>query len=201
VLPHPSYYLSRLGCSISPLSNNTLYRALRDNPFYDLFQRGLNVTLSTDDPMQFHTTAEPLLEEYTMAKQFWQLSSAELSEIAYYSVRQSGFSHRTFELCVGVALLPLSFVRSLPCADVCCVLLRCALAEWKKAALGENYLVPGPAGNDINKTNVPDCRATFRHENLLAEYSVCFAHSFAHALVSNLILFFVRDAVCMARVA
>ena len=42
--------------------------------------------------MQFHTTQEPLIEEYTIAKQLWRLSTAELSEIAANSVRQSGFS-------------------------------------------------------------------------------------------------------------
>ena len=33
------------------------------------YQRGLNVTLSTDDPLIFHLTKEPLLEEYAIAKQ------------------------------------------------------------------------------------------------------------------------------------
>ncbi len=136
------FYLARIGCSISPLSNNTLYRALKDNPFPRLFACGLNVTLSTDDPMQFHTTSEPLVEEYTIAKQLWQLSSAELGEIANNSVRQSGFSH-----------------------------------QWKSDALGSNYLLPGVAGNDINKSNIPDCRVAFRHENLLAEYQFIFRSS------------------------
>ncbi len=35
-----------------------------DNPFNEFFKVGLNVSLSTDDPMQFHRTEEPLLEEY-----------------------------------------------------------------------------------------------------------------------------------------
>ena len=30
---------------------------------------GLNVSLSTDDPLMFHHTREPLMEEYTIAKQ------------------------------------------------------------------------------------------------------------------------------------
>jgi AMP deaminase len=31
---------------------------LADNPFPDFFKYGMNVTLSTDDPLQFHSTAE-----------------------------------------------------------------------------------------------------------------------------------------------
>jgi adenosine deaminase len=31
--------------------------------------RGLHVSLSTDDPLQFHFTKEPLMEEYSIATQ------------------------------------------------------------------------------------------------------------------------------------
>ncbi len=31
--------------------------------------RGLNVSLSTDDPLIFHMTNEPLIEEYSIAMQ------------------------------------------------------------------------------------------------------------------------------------
>ena len=31
------------------------------------FLRGLNVSLSTDDPLQIHLTKEPLVEEYSIA--------------------------------------------------------------------------------------------------------------------------------------
>jgi len=54
---------------MSPLSNNVLFLPLDKNPFFDFFKRGLPVSLSTDDPMQFHTTQEPLIEEYSVAKQ------------------------------------------------------------------------------------------------------------------------------------
>ena len=37
-------------------------------------QVGLNVSLSTDDPLMFHHTKEPLMEEYCVAKQVWRLS-------------------------------------------------------------------------------------------------------------------------------
>lgn len=48
--------------SISPLSNNFLFRKIRTNPFPKLFKRGLNVTLSTDDPLLFHMSDDALLE-------------------------------------------------------------------------------------------------------------------------------------------
>ena len=35
----------------------------------DYLARGLNVSLSTDDPLQFHFTKEPLMEEYSIAAQ------------------------------------------------------------------------------------------------------------------------------------
>eukprot|EP00808_Paulinella_micropora_P010908 g12402.t1 len=86
------YYLCQIGLSVSPLSNNALFVPLAQNPFPTFLQRGLNVALSTDDPLQFHTTQEPLMEEYTIARQLWKLSVTDLSEVARFSVLQSGFS-------------------------------------------------------------------------------------------------------------
>jgi AMP deaminase len=57
------YYLAQMGIAVSPLSNNALFVEYKYNPFDKLFQMGLNASLSTDDPMQFHKTEEPLLEE------------------------------------------------------------------------------------------------------------------------------------------
>jgi AMP deaminase len=51
----------------------------------------MNVSLSTDDPLQFHYTKEPLIEEYSVAAQIYKLSSADMCEIAKYSVLQSGY--------------------------------------------------------------------------------------------------------------
>lgn len=85
------YYLAQVGISMSPVSNNMLFLAIKDSPFLKLFKRGLNVTLSTDDPMFFHLTEESLLEEYAIARHIWRLSITDLSEIARNSVLQSGF--------------------------------------------------------------------------------------------------------------
>ena len=59
---------------MSPLSNNSLFLNYPRSPFPDYLARGLNVSLSTDDPLQFHFTKEPLMEEYSIAAQIWKLS-------------------------------------------------------------------------------------------------------------------------------
>lgn len=41
---------------MSPLSNNALFLTYERNPFPNFFRTGLNVSLSTDDPLQFHFT-------------------------------------------------------------------------------------------------------------------------------------------------
>jgi len=128
------YYLMQIGLAVSPLSNNSLFLAYDRNPFPDFFKRGLNVSVSTDDPLQFHFTKEPLIEEYSVAAQIWKLSPTDMCEIARNSVLQSGF-----ELCV------------------------------KKTWIGENCILAGPTGNDIQKTNVPNLRLAFRHDTLMNE--------------------------------
>ena len=50
------YYLEQVGLSVAPLSNNILFTEYDRNPFPDFFARGLNVTLSTDDPLLIHYT-------------------------------------------------------------------------------------------------------------------------------------------------
>ncbi|KAJ0667161.1 putative AMP deaminase [Helianthus annuus] len=87
------YYLAQIGLAMSPLSNNSLFLDYHRNPFPMFFQRGMNVSLSTDDPLQIHLTKEPLVEEYGVAAKVWKLSSCDLCEIARNSVYQSGFSH------------------------------------------------------------------------------------------------------------
>ncbi|CAK7343874.1 unnamed protein product [Dovyalis caffra] len=87
------YYLAQVGLAMSPLSNNSLFLDYHKNPFPMFFLRGLNVSLSTDDPLQIHLTKEPLVEEYSIAASVWKLSACDLCEIARNSVYQSGFSH------------------------------------------------------------------------------------------------------------
>jgi AMP deaminase len=153
---------SQIGLSVSPLSNNFLFRKMHQNSFPKLFKRGLNVTLSTDDPLLFHMSDDALLEgmpsltklvcalttllshavltllvcviEYSVARASFDLSMTDVSEIARNSVYQSGFEH-----------------------------------ELKKQWLGD-YYYKGVTHCDENKTHVPLIRAKFRAEHLALEH-------------------------------
>eukprot|EP00727_Mastigamoeba_balamuthi_P014158 m51a1_g9365 AMP deaminase, putative (1295) ;mRNA; f:176563-182012 len=85
------FYLAGIGICVSPLSNNSLFLNYSSNPFPYFFRRGLNVSLSTDDPLQFHYTQSPLVEEYAIASRFWKFTSVDIAEIARNSVKHSGF--------------------------------------------------------------------------------------------------------------
>ncbi|CAJ1035487.1 Adenosine/AMP deaminase, putative [Leishmania lindenbergi] len=95
------YYLTQIGLHVSPLSNNALFLYFLSNPFPDFFHRGLNVSLSTDDPMMFHQTQEPLIEEYSIAARVWGLSANDLCEIARNSVLQCGFDNNFKRNAIG----------------------------------------------------------------------------------------------------
>ncbi|KAI9284706.1 hypothetical protein BC943DRAFT_337992 [Umbelopsis sp. AD052] len=95
------YYLKQVGLAMSPLSNNALFLKYERNPFPEFFRRGLNVSLSTDDPLQFHFTKEPLIEEYSVAAQIWKLSSSDMCELARNSVIQSGWEMKIKQHWIG----------------------------------------------------------------------------------------------------
>ncbi|KAI6147470.1 AMP deaminase [Pisolithus tinctorius] len=128
------FYLRQIGLAMSPLSNNALFLTYERNPLPDFFKVGLNVSLSTDDPLQFHFTKEPLLEEYSVAAHIYKLPQSSLAELARNSVIQSGFE-----------------------------------MEVKRHWLGQGWYLPGAAGNDIHKTNVPNTRLAYRHRTLVEE--------------------------------
>ncbi|KAG2182456.1 hypothetical protein INT43_007386, partial [Umbelopsis isabellina] len=95
------YYLKQIGLAMSPLSNNALFLTYERNPLPQFFQRGLNVSLSSDDPLQFHFTKEPLIEEYSVAAQIWKLSSTDMCELARNSVLQSGWENKIKSHWIG----------------------------------------------------------------------------------------------------
>uniref|UniRef100_A0A3P9IF00 AMP deaminase n=1 Tax=Oryzias latipes TaxID=8090 RepID=A0A3P9IF00_ORYLA len=88
------YFLAQIPIAMSPLSNNSLFLEYAKNPLLEFHQKGLVVSLSTDDPMQFHYTREPLMEEYAIAAQVFKLSTCDMCEISRNSVLQSGLSHQ-----------------------------------------------------------------------------------------------------------
>ncbi|XP_017285730.1 AMP deaminase 3b isoform X2 [Kryptolebias marmoratus] len=95
------YYLAQVPIAMSPLSNNSLFLQYSKNPMQEFLHKGLCVSLSTDDPMQFHYTKEALMEEYAIAAQLWKLSTCDLCEIARNSVLQSGLSHQEKKQFIG----------------------------------------------------------------------------------------------------
>lgn len=76
---------------MSPLSNNSLFLDYHRNPFPMFFARGLNVSLSTDDPLQIHLTKEPLVEEYSIAAQVTPLSDLFLPYLTEFLIFRSYF--------------------------------------------------------------------------------------------------------------
>ncbi|KAL9103283.1 MAG: hypothetical protein Q9163_001661 [Psora crenata] len=95
------FYLDQIGIAMSPLSNNALFLTYDRNPFPKYLKRGLNVSLSTDDPLQFAFTKEPLIEEYSVAAQIYRLSAVDMCELAHHSVIQSGFEHELKKRWLG----------------------------------------------------------------------------------------------------
>lgn len=77
------FYLAQIGIAMSPLSNNSLFLNYHRNPLIEYLSRGLCVSLSTDDPLQFHFTREPLMEEYSIAAQVCTMEPVQL-KLTYY---------------------------------------------------------------------------------------------------------------------
>jgi len=95
------YYLCQIGIAMSPLSNNSLFLNYNRSPLPEYLARGLHISVSTDDPLQFHFTKEPLMEEYSIATQVWKMSSCDMCELARNSVIMSGFSHKVKQHWLG----------------------------------------------------------------------------------------------------
>jgi AMP deaminase len=90
---------------MSPLSNNRLFLDYMANPCPTYHARGLNVSLSTDDPLMLHMTKEPLVEEYCIAAQVWKFTATDLCELARNSVLQSDFEERFKRHFLGEAYM------------------------------------------------------------------------------------------------
>ncbi|OAF68023.1 hypothetical protein A3Q56_04241, partial [Intoshia linei] len=95
------FYLAQVNIAMSPLSNNSLFLDYHRNPFQSYMMQGIPISLSTDDPLQFHFTKEPLIEEYSIATQVWKLSSVDMCELARNSVLMSSFPHETKKHWLG----------------------------------------------------------------------------------------------------
>ena len=75
------------------LTSNLLtgaWKPISDNPFGLLFQRGVPVSLNTDDPGLFQTS---LSEEFQKAVQFFELTQEEVHRIVLQGIRSSFLPH------------------------------------------------------------------------------------------------------------
>lgn len=138
---------------MSPLSNNALFLTYERNPFKDFFRVGLNVSLSTG--RRFHTIRRTRsLTSPDDPLQFHFTASQLLEE---YSCAAQIYKLTPADMC---ELARNSVVQS----------------GWemqvKKHWIGHKWYLPGAAGNDIHKTNVPDIRLVYRHATLLEELAL-----------------------------
>jgi len=81
------YMLAQIPIGVSPISNSVLFLKYDRSPFPKFFKRGLCVTLTTDDPLMFHNTDSPLLEEYSTAQHALGLDKTDLAEVARNSCK------------------------------------------------------------------------------------------------------------------
>lgn len=160
------YYLTQIGIAMSPLSNNKLFLEYHRNPFPTYHARGLNVSLSTDDPLMLHYTKDPLLEEYSVAAQVWKLTSTDICEIARNSVLQSGFEHEFKEHYLGKNYLRPGAQGNGACVSLLPAVCRFCDGDWidRFECVTSQHLC-----TDIRMTNVPDIRISYRHETLQSE--------------------------------
>ena len=145
------YYIDQIGMSICLSSNNALFTKLASNPFNRFFRCGLNVALGTDDPAQFSVTSQPLVEEYVIAKQHFDLSYIDCCEVARSSVLISNFPRATKGRWLIAKRLP----------------------EDKHTELErDDYDLPFHRGNDPHQTNIPLIRSEFRGAELAREINI-----------------------------
>jgi len=150
------FYLKQIGIAMSPLSNNALFLTYERNHLPDFFNTGLNVSLSTDDPLQFHFTKvdskfnsqiPPLLTEGLILRNrcwkniAWPLMSGTILLLSV-ELRRS--------LILQILKLPQSSLAELARNSV---IQSGFEMEIKRHWLGQQWYLPGAAGNDIKKVN------------------------------------------------
>jgi hypothetical protein len=86
-------HVIQIGLSLCPLSNDSLFLKLKDSPIGHFHRRGLRVCIGTDDPLQFHLTDNPLVEEYLVSSKMFDWNIIDMSELARNSVLVSCFDH------------------------------------------------------------------------------------------------------------
>ncbi|KAH0618956.1 hypothetical protein JD844_018532 [Phrynosoma platyrhinos] len=95
------YFLAQVPIAMSPLSNNSLFLEYAKNPLHDFHQKGLMVSLSTDDPMQFHYTKEKL---HILGKNY-QEEGPQGNDIHKTNVAQIRMAYRYETWCYELNLI------------------------------------------------------------------------------------------------
>ena len=161
-----------MGIAMSPLSNNRLFLDFSKSPFPKYFKRGLDVSLSTDDPLMLHFTKDPLavvceeitFQAPTQRREVVQITAAD----RWRGGSRGNLTHwltstQVEEYSVAAQVWKLSST------DICEIARNSVLQSgvedrFKRHFLGEGYDEAG--GNDIRMTNVPDIRVAYRFETL-----------------------------------
>ncbi|AYU75806.1 adenosine monophosphate deaminase, putative [Leishmania donovani] len=100
------YGLHQIGVAMCPIARSSLgTTSLDEHPVARLLWRGLCVSLCTLNPLYYHSSQEPLLEEYTTAAKMHRLSPTDISEMALHSVCMSSFEDEVKASWVGAGLL------------------------------------------------------------------------------------------------
>ena len=150
---------------MSPTSNNTLFLPYTKNPFPTYFKQGMNVSLSTDDPVQFHHTREPLMEEYNMVGQVFTVHIHSPYSQSIFTVHIQSTAESCSSTCVLSQFYKLSSV------DHCELARNSVLQSGFEHSVKQHWLGSKYAEgvNDITRSNVPPTRIEFRRDTLQEE--------------------------------
>ena len=114
------YLMSRIGVVMSPLAENTLFTSYFSTPFVEFFKRGLNISLSTCDPLHFHASVDPLISEYGTLAKLHRMTAMDMCEIARNSVLISNFPQETKKSWLGNFFMELgSYGNDMTKSNVC----------------------------------------------------------------------------------
>ncbi|KAG5511626.1 hypothetical protein JKF63_07222 [Porcisia hertigi] len=145
------YGLDQIGVAMCPIARSSLGTTnLDEHPVAQLLWRGLCVSLCTLDPLYYHTSHEPLLEEYTAAAKVHRLSPTDISEMALHSVCMSSFDDEVKGLWVGTGFLRDGWrANTIELTSVPTARLQMRHESWTAERKLLLQLPPGPSANVV----------------------------------------------------
>lgn len=96
------FYLTQISVTMSPIFESKVFldHSL-SHPFHKLFRRGLNLNISTANPLLAHMTTEPFLEEISVLMQVQNLNPVDVAELMHNAMLASGFNAATKQQWLG----------------------------------------------------------------------------------------------------